>query len=1127
MDVLDRLVGTYPYQTDPEASYLVATKKEFYDYHAIPSEPNHKSGTPFRHQENFARLVESGVVDRILVLDDTGTGKTCKVVTTSERLQSLYQLGDVRGKIKRCIILVPSTILKENIVDQLVCSCTGSKYDISASSKAVTSQGIRKVITQNISVYYQVETYGKFANKLIKEFTNEQDMIDKYSNVMFYCDEIHKLNIVNAGQKWNTKAVKFDTNIKSFEDFRGVDFDKSGQARTNSQIYTLLWLLFHKIKNSIAILGSATPAINNINELSPVYNLILPENRQIPQDMDLDKADEKEIASYLIGMTSYTKALDTGIDIINEGESMEFMIDGDLYTSTKKLFYSSMSKFHSDRYRKMRDKSTGDKKFMAELRQVAKGVFPDGTTGGNPIRKRQGKSNDTFDTWIKSSQSNQYEFTPKMLDALDKEYDGIKGIDYFFGPTATAIRSTIDEQGGSFMYCEYMFGIGAVLTSLLVEYIYNKEYRQPGQQSAERYAPLIKKGRATKNDVGTKLCKVSDGQVKPITLPKRFRYAILTSETPTRQIEYILNLRNHPDNVNGEYLNFVIGSPISRDGININSLGAITIFMPSWTEASEYQARSRGIRAKSHEVRLALDREIMRQEGYSEDEIAKHRPQVKIYNHASLLDDGSHTKDYQYYVKSEIKNLKIQRVLKIAKSTSIDYYLNYPRNQRDSKDETPPYSYDYEGNIIELPKVVLEQDKGFDVSTYDVYYSKSEQDLILKHIKQMFLHQYSYTLDHIIQNLPEHRPELIIMTLTKFIESKNLIYDRYGFSHYMVISNDKLCLTRDYPIDPFNYFGSISKGLIVTTIHSLTDIATEVQTTKQLEIAKEITLTGQIADIDSLNNEAASKLLEDTITDYFINGNKSDINGEILVKFDKVYDVIPYPEATIDNVKRQRDNRVRQRGPGPKFKNPLKSEIKIDYIENENKEPVYYYHIRLTKPTNNYSQNSWLRNPKGTIRIMNSEDGIWRDADDDERAAFKAHAVSNYYSDRDTDLPIIVKIEDNKIMIQNIMAEKAKGNNVKDRDKYRGRNCLFWTIHHLCTFMAVSNLDPKDYVDDEDIPDFKTPFGGFKEDLSMLNEEQQELYFTWRSCFSNGLTIRGRKLTITTACEEVLSGLAQ
>lgn len=1129
MDVLDSLVGTYPYQTDPEASYLVATKKEFYDYHATPTEPNHKPGTPFRHQENFARLVESGVVDRILVLDDTGTGKTCKMVTTAERLQSLMQMNDVRGKIKRCVILVPSTILKEDITNQLVCNCTGGKYDIATTSKAVTSQGIRKVITQNISVYYQVETYGKFANKLIKEYTNEQDLIDKYSNVMFYCDEIHKINIVNAGQKWNTKAVKFDTNIKSFEDFKDVDFDKSGQARTNSQIYTLLWLLFHKIQNSIVILGSATPAINNTNELSPVYNLILPEDRQIPQEMDLNSATEEEIAYYLIGMTSYTKALDTGIDIINEGEPMEIVMGENIYTSNKKLFYTTLSKFHSKKYRQMMDKSGSDKKFMAELRQIAKGVFPDGTTGGNPVRKSSDRSKDTFDAWIQTKEPNKYEFTSKMLDALNTTYDGIKGVDYYFAPIANAIRLSIEEQGGTFIYCEYMFGIGAVLTGLLIEYIYNTEYRQPGDKSAERYAPLVKKGRTAKSDVGTKLCKISEGQIKPLTIEKRFRYAILTSETPNRQIEYILSLRNHPDNVNGEYLNFIVGSPISRDGININGLSDINILMPSWTEASEYQARSRGIRAKSHEVRLALDREIMRQQGYSEEEIAKHRPQVRIYNHASLLDDGSHTKDFEYYARSEMKNIKIQRVLEMAKLTSIDYYLNYLRNKRGSSTESLlPYSFNYEGVVVQLPQNVTDEDKGVDISTYDIYYSKSEQDLIIKHIRQMFLYEYSYTLDYIIKNLPEHRPSLIIKTITNLIQFRNTIYDRYGFSHYIVISKDKLCLTRDYPVDPFNYSGSISNGLIVTTIHSLTDIATQVQTDKQLQLAKEITSSGQIEDIDSLNNEAASKLLEDTIIDYFINGNKSDVNSEILLKFEKVYDMIPYPVTTLENVKRQRDNRIRQRGPGPKFKNPLKSEIKVDYVENEDHdESVYYYHIRLTKPTNNYSQNSWLRNPKGTIRIMNSQDGVWRDADDDERAAFKSHAVSNYYADRDTDLPIIVKIEDGKIMIQNIMAEKAKGNNVKDRDKYRGRNCLFWTIHHLCTFMAVSNLDPKEYVDDDNIPEFKMPFGGFKEDISMLNEEQQDLYFMWRSAFSNGSTIGGKKLTITTACEEVLKDLAQ
>lgn len=1123
MDVLDRLVGTYPYQTDPEASYLIATKKEFYDYHATPTEPNHKPGTPFKHQENFARLVESGVVDRVVVLDDTGTGKTCKVVTTAERLQSLINLGDVRGKIKKCIILVPSMILKEEITNQLVCSCTGGKYDIAASSKAVTSQGIRKVITQNISVYYQVETYGKFANKLIKENTTDDDIVKKYSNVMFYCDEIHKLNIVNAGQKWNAKAVKFDPTIKSFTDFKGVEFHEIGQARTNSQIYMLLWLLFHRIQNSIVILGSATPAINNSNELSPVYNLILNEDRQIPPDSDLNAASDEDIAKYLVGMSSYTKALDTGIDVINEGESMEVEYNGVVYPSNKKLFYTELSPFHSKKYIELETRKVEGNKFMAELRQIAKGIFPDGSTGGNPARKG---GRDSFDRWINTRNPNEYEFTSEMISALNKTYDGIKGVDYFFGPIATSIRLSIDEPGGTFIYCEYMFGIGAVLVGLLVEYIYNTEYKQPGDKPAERYAPVIKKGRTPKKVLGTKLCKTASGGLNPITETKRFRYAILTSETPNRQIEYILNLRNHPDNVNGEYLNFIVGSPISRDGININNLSAINILMPSWTEASEYQARSRGIRAKSHEVRLELDREMMRQQGYSEDEIAEYRPQVKIYNHASLLSGGAHTRDYQYYARSEIKNIKIQRVLRIAKLTSIDYYLNLLRNQRGVTEPMYPYSFDYDGQLIQMDNVLPAEAKGSDISTYDIYYSKAEQDLIIRHIKQMFLHQYSYTLDYVIDTLAEHRRELVIKTITRWIKSKNQIHDRYGFPHYLVMINNKLCLTRDYPVDPFNYSASVSNGLIVTTIRSLSNIATQIQTKKQIERVKEMVDTGILDDIDNLNNESASRLLEDTIIDYYINGNTSEVNQNILIKFERAYNSIPYPVTTIENVIKQRDNRVKQKGPGPKYKNPTKSEIKVDYAGDNVDETPYYYHLMLSKPTNNYSLNAWLRNPQGIIRIMDTETGEWRDADDNEHAAFKSHAVMTYHAERNTDLPIIVRIEGQKIKIQNLMAERKWGDNINGRKTYGGRVCSSWSIAYLCLFMAVSDLDPNDYVDSI-IPQSRSYSTNSDIDLSVLTEEQLDYYYGWRAAFSNQLTINGgMKLTIDNVCENIIRALA-
>lgn len=1098
---LDQFVGWYPDQFEPGAAYNLATKKEFYDYHATPSEPGHKPGTAFKHQENFARLIESGVVSRILNIDETGTGKTCKFGYAAERVKQLLQLGDLRGKYKKAVVLVPGRILRDEIANQLVCSCTQGVYDIAATSTATTDQGIRKVITTNLAVFYQIETYGKFANQVINNFASEEALIEEFSNTIFLCDEIHSLNIIKAGGnnpvdsgKWNTKPA--ERTIKTFQEFvekkalLQQQEKGRGVANKNTDIYSLLWLLFHKIRNSVVILSSATPAINNINELTPVCNLLLPEERQI--NFDLSRASEEDLVPYFNGLFTFTRALDTGIDVIDAGDVIDqtFTLDGREYSSRKKVFYTQLSEFHSDAYRRALNAEGAN--FKIEIRQLAKGVFPDGTSGGVPSYR---KGSGTFGEWILSPEENKYRFSPKMLTALSEE----GALDKYFGPIANAIRISISEPGGAFYYFEYAYGIGAILGGLLAEYIYNTEYRTEGASRAERFAPESSVIAGTSKI--PKLCSSRSGGEQKIKISKRFRYAIITNETPQRQIEHILALRNHPDNVNGEYLALVFGSPISRDGININGLADIHIMFPAWTAASEYQAKSRGIRAKSHEERLRVDRENMREQGFSEEEIQEHRPSVRVFHHAGLLDDGELTEDTRYYINAEKKDIVISRVMRIAKQCAIDYYLNKKRNIRKPEDHYVPWGLDANGEPVEYPED-LDGQEGSDVSTYDIYYAKAEIDNIIAHIRMRFKQKYLYTLDRICESLPEHRRKLVVSAVVQLIENRQIITDKYGFAHYLVLMNNYLAITRDYPVKPFNYTGAISTGLTTTTLRTLASIAKE-YINKITEDKAETILEGESLDVNELvklDNEATAKLIETAISKRWYLQEESPLADQILDHYASSLDWVYYPTTLINQYSDYYESRMNPTGAGARAKTKYDPKKVFPYIDEGDGE-VFAYHVMLTRPNTSdsaYNLNAWLRLPLGTIRMMSLSTGEWRNAEPEEEAALRSHAVDKYNQKRLSITTFSGKYstKTKKLFIVNIAEEKRKygTTGAKDhRTSFRGHVCETYHVEHISKLLTLLGLDADDFAGNTVYSPIEADFSI----LSDLTEDQLQEFYKW------------------------------
>src|SRR5579871_4564909 len=113
------LFPIYPSYDDPEIQTKITNKKEFYQLKSpMKDNPNKvKAGKTFNHQELALRYMT--IYDRLLEVDDAGTGKTRLAFNISEYFRKLndgllktyrQSLG-LESKIKRCVILVKNSDL--------------------------------------------------------------------------------------------------------------------------------------------------------------------------------------------------------------------------------------------------------------------------------------------------------------------------------------------------------------------------------------------------------------------------------------------------------------------------------------------------------------------------------------------------------------------------------------------------------------------------------------------------------------------------------------------------------------------------------------------------------------------------------------------------------------------------------------------------------------------------------------------------------------------------------------------------------------------------------------------------------------------------------------------------------
>ena len=474
---LDDLVYDYPKYNEEEIQTEITRKFEFLELAGLRSEPVPKRGQLYRHQKLFLRLMRQ--YDSQLVMSETGTGKLCQYVGTIQYYKMLADTLDgvrrlleeseikvsdplsLKPQYKRAYVLVKGQSLIDETKNQILCKCTDGEYITPQILNSKTETARKQNITRSISKFYTITTYGVFAKELFEK--SDEQLRNEFDNCIFVVDEVHNIKDDKSGGQIRYSSIgnKYYVQIRKNRRTQKVE----EHIIENRLIYDQLWRLFHLVKPRKVMLLSATPSINDPSEIGPRLNLILPADRQIPEDVNWNTVTLDYLEPYFRGLISFVRALDTGAIPIYQGKAIqaEYSINPENKNSPKVpaqivIYATEMAEKQLKVYDQavanplsLRPESDKPEAFDDLKRQAANFVFPDDSTGSVGYRK-----------YVIEEKNNVFKATTELRAWL-------KSRDHFRAMSAKfyeIVKLCSRNEGNCWCYSHYIRGSGAVVLGL-------------------------------------------------------------------------------------------------------------------------------------------------------------------------------------------------------------------------------------------------------------------------------------------------------------------------------------------------------------------------------------------------------------------------------------------------------------------------------------------------------------------------------------------------------------------------------------------------------------------------------------------------------------------------------------
>jgi len=1070
-------IPIYPDIEDPEFSSIISRKREIQELASGLKAEETRSGL-YKHQEAFVRYLRQ--YDRIVNMQETGTGKTCPIM-------GLIDYAEEVKTIKKIYVLEEGQTLCDEIKRQLLCYCPGrqrfmedvkrriserkTKKSKENSKKEEEEEGffglVKADVTRSLSSILKVMTYGQFVNMCVSMGSTKYEEL---SDCIIMCDESQHMRTdpvkepkkpkepkekkekKKRGKKPSEEPKPKQKEEKKYEMWQ-IEYHMRAKGSAgrpslppkqkmfdpmSKNKYTYLWDLFHKIKRSKVIISTATPGINKTSEIAKQLNLILPlDNQMAINNKDLgisnwkyENFGYKQLASYFKGMVSFIKPPDTNLlvksgegDFPMEGENIKYsVIDEDevtdeinINTSTENITIEDvqkkylevtpeypeleeiaikndlqfhrvyMSDFQYGYYKEAKTKTAqkDEKKikrantFFVDQSRASILVFPDGSWEGeltsgvtnrglghyvsvhqkSYILNRETKKHFIWKDNPFLSEEEKSDLPSLTLEDLSAKYTEFLRIE-----TQASLNKL---PGCSFTFCDYVTGPGIILLSLILEI-----------NGYERYDGSSRAFRTLDSSAGD-IC-ANKTETREISLKKKRRFGVISGDRiDSGKTANLLELFNSEDNVNGEYIQIIICSPMVREGLSVANVTRGHLITAQWHPAGMHQALSRFIRSNSHRnlvnYRLSIN--------------DKERIAVTVYKYVAMMKDEKEESfsDFKMYKGVETKDILIRQLMRKMKQCAFDCYTNRMRNWTGIKDSSACDYTDCEYKCLDehLDEMDIIDD------TYDILYIKNDLEDELGNISKKLLNRpiilpnklkNGADLNHFAKYWIQHQ-----------VEKKEKLKDRFGNDAYLDTDGYYIYLQNNIPDMSYDPALSFYSNLLITSkFESFRNLIKDMKKDVNVNILEEAIAEKDktLVEISLLNLHIDTKisLFETAIYDKDMN-QLSDMNKLLLYIYQDFYFEIPYPREAVKQLSdilsypepKAGRKTIKKVVSIAKSKELINNEFMNKYSKSEN---ICYIHILeiLNTGTTAYDTSSKFMRANVKMRIYNPEEPYrWRD----------------------------------------------------------------------------------------------------------------------------------------------------
>lgn len=286
----------YPMITDLDFNKKLYKKKEFQINKQLPINadkfediqeelcPNKNKNFNLQSHQKLIKgyLSHNTYYNGLLIFHGTGTGKTCSSITIAESYKNL-----VAENSKKVLVILSKSV-KSNFIHEIhdvargYNQCTGSDYLNYEFFSSMDKK--KKRVLSLIDKYYDLMTFGKFRNEIIKEL--ETYGINKYqfnqpipaklikwidlifSNRVIIVDEVHNL------KKYKTYSEE-EITLEKYDDDNELTSENSVKKIKDFKPYDALELILKYSRNVKLVMLSATPMYHKTREIISLFNLLL------------------------------------------------------------------------------------------------------------------------------------------------------------------------------------------------------------------------------------------------------------------------------------------------------------------------------------------------------------------------------------------------------------------------------------------------------------------------------------------------------------------------------------------------------------------------------------------------------------------------------------------------------------------------------------------------------------------------------------------------------------------------------------------------------------------------------------------------------------------------------------